>query len=52
MAEAVAAHFGITKSALLDRESSDVAVRMALGEAQVFAATKAALSDAGAAGVG
>ncbi|KFM27346.1 Multiple RNA-binding domain-containing protein 1 [Auxenochlorella protothecoides] len=47
VAEAVAAHFGITKSALLDRESSDVAVRMALGEAQVFAATKAALSDAG-----
>ncbi|KAK2080715.1 hypothetical protein QBZ16_000569 [Prototheca wickerhamii] len=47
VAEAVAAHFGIPKSALLDRESPDVAVRLALGEAQVFAATKEALAEAG-----
>lgn len=47
VAEAIAAHFGIPKSALLDKESPDVAVRMALGEAQVFAATKEALMGAG-----
>eukprot|EP00887_Chlorella_sp_A99_P005214 scaffold1.g5214.t1 len=48
VAEAVAAHFGISKAELLDREAGDMAVRMALGEAQVIGATKAALAEAGA----
>lgn len=48
VAEAVAAHYGVAKSDLLDREAGDMAVRMALGEAHVIAATKAALGQAGA----
>jgi len=48
VAEAVAAHFGITKSDLLDRDTSDLPVRMALGETHVIAATKKALAEAGA----
>lgn len=47
VAEAVAAHYGVTKSELLDRGSSDLPVRMALGEAHVLAATKSALQEAG-----
>lgn len=47
VADAVAAHFGIKKSELLDREAADVAVRMALGETQVIAATKRDLVEAG-----
>ncbi|KAG1656825.1 hypothetical protein FOA52_008459 [Chlamydomonas sp. UWO 241] len=47
VAEAVAAHYGVAKSELLDRTASDLPVRMALGEAQVVAQTKGALSDAG-----
>ncbi|KAG2501693.1 hypothetical protein HYH03_000195 [Edaphochlamys debaryana] len=56
VAEAVAAHYGLTKQELLDpgapgsrggRAGDSVAVRMALGEAQVIAATKQALADAG-----
>lgn len=37
VAEAVAAHYGVTKSQLLDAEAADLPVRMALGEAQVRA---------------
>ncbi|PRW58148.1 Multiple RNA-binding domain-containing 1 [Chlorella sorokiniana] len=48
VAEAVAAHFGVSKSELLDRESGDMAVRMALGETHVIAETKRALGEAGA----
>ncbi|KAI8464255.1 MAG: hypothetical protein J3K34DRAFT_380531 [Monoraphidium minutum] len=47
VAEAVAAHYGVTKGQLLDREAADLPVRMALGEAQVISQTKAALSEAG-----
>ena len=47
VAEAVAAHLGITKAELLDPGAPDMAVRQALGETQVVAATKAALGDAG-----
>jgi hypothetical protein len=35
VAEAVAAHYGISKAQLLDAEAADLPVRMALGEAQV-----------------
>lgn len=48
VAAAVAAHFGVSKSELLDREAGDLAVRMALGETHVIAETKRALGDAGA----
>ena len=37
----------MTKAELLDRSSSDLPVRMALGEAQVVAQTKQALAEAG-----
>lgn len=47
VAEAVAAHLGITKAELLDPTAPDMAVRQALGETQVIAATKSALGDAG-----
>ena len=47
VAEAVAAHYGITKSQLLSRDAADLPVRMALGEAHVIAMTKKALGDAG-----
>ncbi|GFQ00836.1 probable RNA-binding protein 19 [Phtheirospermum japonicum] len=45
--ENIARKFGVSKSELLDRESSDLAVRIALGETQVIAETKKALSSAG-----
>ena len=45
--QAVAAHLGVSKADLLDPEAPDMAVRQALGETQVIAATKAALGDAG-----
>lgn len=49
VAEAVAAHYGVAKSELLDaRASGDLPVRMALGEAAVVAQTKAALAEEGA----
>lgn len=48
MAEAVAAHYGVSKAELLDPSAADLPVRMALGEIQVMAATKKALGDAGA----
>lgn len=35
VAEAIAAHYGVSKAQLLDREAADLPVRMALGEAQV-----------------
>jgi hypothetical protein len=47
VAEAVAAHLGISKAELLDPGAPDMAVRQALGETQVVAATKSALGDAG-----
>lgn len=43
----MAAHLGITKAELLDPSAPDMAVRQALGETQVIAATKSALGDAG-----
>ncbi|KAI3824603.1 hypothetical protein L1987_06067 [Smallanthus sonchifolius] len=45
--ENIAREFGTSKSELLDRESSDVAVRIALAETQVIAKTKKALANAG-----
>lgn len=45
--ENIARKFSVSKTDLLDRESSDMAVRVALGEAQVIAETKKALSRAG-----
>ncbi|KFK24909.1 hypothetical protein AALP_AA8G040800, partial [Arabis alpina] len=39
--------YGVSKSELLDRESEDPAVRVALGEAKVIAETKEALAKAG-----
>ena len=47
MVENIARKFGVSKSELLDRESDDLAVRIALGETQVIAETKKALSSAG-----
>lgn len=47
VAEAVAAHFGVSKSELLDAQAPDMAVRLALGETQVVAQTKSSLADAG-----
>jgi len=49
VAEAIAAHFGVSKSELLDRDTADLPVRMALGETHVIASTKKALGDAGVA---
>lgn len=51
VAEAVAAHYGISKSQLLSKDAADLPVRMALGEAHVIAMTKKALGDAGACSV-
>ncbi|CAA2934592.1 multiple RNA-binding domain-containing 1 isoform X1 [Olea europaea subsp. europaea] len=45
--ENIARKFGVSKSELLDREADDLAVRIALGETQVIADTKKALSKAG-----
>uniref|UniRef100_A0A7N0VBX2 RRM domain-containing protein n=1 Tax=Kalanchoe fedtschenkoi TaxID=63787 RepID=A0A7N0VBX2_KALFE len=45
--ENIARRFGVSKSAILDPESDDVAVRVALGETQVIAETKKALKNAG-----
>ena len=47
VAEAVAAHYGVNKSDLLDPNAPDMAVRMALGETQVIAETKTSLAAAG-----
>ncbi|KAK6150250.1 hypothetical protein DH2020_017775 [Rehmannia glutinosa] len=45
--ENFARKFGVSKSELLDRESDDLALKIALGETQVLAETKKALSSAG-----
>ncbi|XP_030470431.2 uncharacterized protein LOC115688674 isoform X2 [Syzygium oleosum] len=45
--ENIARKYGISKSDFLDREGDDHAVRIALGETQVIAETKKALTDAG-----
>ncbi|XP_073154401.1 uncharacterized protein [Henckelia pumila] len=45
--ENIARKYGVSKSELLDKESDDLAVRIALGETQVIAETKKALSSAG-----
>ncbi|CAI0461455.1 unnamed protein product [Linum tenue] len=47
VAENIARRHGISKSDLLDPESDDLAVRVALGETQVIAETKKALATAG-----
>lgn len=47
VAEAVAAHYGVSKAELLDPQAKDMAVRLALGETQVIAQTKASLADEG-----
>jgi multiple RNA-binding domain-containing protein 1 len=47
VAAAVAAHYGVTKADLLDPSAPDMAVRLALGETQVIAETKAALEEVG-----
>ena len=48
VAEAVAAHYGVSKSELLERHAGDLPLRMALGETHVIATTKKELGDAGA----
>ncbi|XP_030512934.1 multiple RNA-binding domain-containing protein 1 isoform X1 [Rhodamnia argentea] len=45
--ENIARKYGISKSDFLDYEADDLAVRIALGETQVIAETKKALTDAG-----
>ena len=47
VAAAVAAKYGVSKADLLESGDADVAVRLALGEAQIIADTKAQLEDAG-----
>lgn len=47
VAENVARRYGLSKSDLLDPEAEDLAVRLALGETQIIAETKKALSDEG-----
>ena len=47
VAAAVAAKYGVSKADLLESGENDVAVRMALGEAQVIADTRDQLSAAG-----
>ncbi|GLT73752.1 hypothetical protein SLA2020_455890 [Shorea laevis] len=44
--ENIARKYGVSKSDLLDRETDDLAIRIALGETQVIAATKKALANA------
>lgn len=45
--ENIARKFGVSKSDFLDRDADDLAVRIALGETQVIAETKKALTNAG-----
>ncbi|CAL8464375.1 g3910 [Coccomyxa elongata] len=47
VAAAVAEHYCVSRAELLDREASDLPVRMALGETHVIALTKRALGEAG-----
>ncbi|XP_059446252.1 multiple RNA-binding domain-containing protein 1 [Corylus avellana] len=45
--ENISRKYGVSKGDLLDREADDLAVRIALGETQVIAETKKALTNAG-----
>lgn len=45
--EAIAVHYGVPKSEMMDPDSSDLPVRMALGETWVVAETKRGLEEAG-----
>jgi len=45
--EAVAEYYGLSRSALMDRDASDLGVRLALGETHVIAKTKESLEQAG-----
>ncbi|XWS12276.1 hypothetical protein CRYUN_Cryun37aG0075600 [Craigia yunnanensis] len=45
--ENIVRKYGVSKSELLDREADDLAVRIALGETQVIAETKKALTNSG-----
>ena len=45
VAEAIAAHLGMAKAQLLDRDAADLPVRMALGEAHVINLTKQSLGE-------
>lgn len=47
VAEAIAEHYGVQKRDLMDRDASDLGVRMALGETQVINKTKAELRESG-----
>ena len=47
MVENIARKYGVSKGELLDGEADDLAVRVALGETQVVAETKNALTNAG-----
>jgi len=47
VAAAVAAHYGVTKGELLERDAADLPARMALGEAWVMAETKRTLAEGG-----
>lgn len=47
VAEAVAAHYGVSKAELLERHAGDLPLRMALGETHIIATTKKELGDAG-----
>ena len=47
VAAAIAAKYGVSKADLLESGDSDVAVRMALGEAQIIAETKEQLAASG-----
>lgn len=45
--ENIARKYGVSKSELLDREASDLAVRVAAGETEIISETKKALASAG-----
>lgn len=47
VADALAAKYHVSKSDILDRDSDNMAVRMALGEAQIVSDTKAYLEEEG-----
>lgn len=47
VAAAIAAHYGIKKADLVDRDAADLPVRLALGEAWVVSETKRELQAGG-----
>lgn len=47
VADALAAKYHVSKSAILDRDADNMAVRMALGEAQIVSDTKSYLEEEG-----